>query len=649
MSDGSESGSGSGGRPPRAILLQSSGALAAAGVLVLCGESARLFEQHVEIQRVSWFCGENADWLPFLPWLLLAPLFWIGWRGSANAAASSRDVSGQAVHCGRSRVPMNLTRHVLRIGGGVLVAACAFLASRYVGQQFGTLPPAYHDEYSYLFQAETFRAGRVSFPGFEPMPELFDQVHVLNEGRFASRYFPGTGLWIAVVGRMAGPYFGHWVAGMLVAWSVYQIGCELSGVGVGLLAGVLTAASPGLALFSNLLLAHHPTLVGLMVFIWQFCVMLRTGGWSNGLAAGIALAYAMLCRPMTAFGVALPFGAYFGWWLLTGLPRFGEDDEDPTTHAQQRAAVRQRVWLSLSLAAPLAAGLSACCWYNREITGDALLTPYQLYTNVYTPRHDYGFNNVIRGEQHLGPKVLDNYDRWAENLTPALAMRNVQRRLAASLRWTLGIVPLAMGAMALLLLRAGPRGTVDCTRTSITGWRLIGCAIVSLHAVHVPYWFEGIMGWHYVFESAPLWLLLFADATRRQISAWCDAGRPAMSIWWGGVIVIAVAVNWFTVIPLWPGRLPVGVAEIAFPRQKYGRFKSEAAWITRGRKSVVFVNADPADRHIDFVANSPALDDTILFARDRPGRTDLDAARRLFPDREAFLYDAASGRWQRVP
>src|SRR5690606_37132164 len=93
--------------------------------------------------------------------------------------------------------------------------------------------------------------------------------------------------------------------------------------------------------------------------------------------------------------------------------------------------------------------------FNRAITGDGWLTPYQQYTDVYTPRHVFGFNNVVRGEQHLGPKVLENYDEWAQNLTPALAARNVGRRIMFSMIWTLGIVPLTLAGLVFLL-------TVDC-------------------------------------------------------------------------------------------------------------------------------------------------------------------------------------------
>jgi hypothetical protein len=63
----------------------------------------------------------------------------------------------------------------------------------------------------------------------------------------------------------------------------------------------------------------------------------------------------------------------------------------------------------------------------------------------------------------------------------------------------------------------------------------------------------------------------------------------------------------------------------------------------------VFVEPDPTDRHIDYVVNTPALDAPILYARYRPDQTDLSAARRLFPDRDAWLYRAASDEWRRLP
>lgn len=583
-----------------------------------------------------WLCGEQADWLPFAPWLLLAPLVWrmrhqLAARRSSGPASSHAD-SG----LGASRPTPSATSNGRTAPGartwlmGFAVAGLSFGMSAWTAQQFvsltgaSNLPPAYHDEFSYLFQAQTFLAGRLWSPGFEPQPELFDQMHVLNEGRFASRYFPGAGLWMAPFVWLGHPWVGQWLAGALAALFVFWTGWEVGGTCTACLCGLLCALSPGVLLFSNLLLAHHPTLVGLTLFTWMYLRAERTGRFRDSLCGAVGLTFAMLCRPMTAFGVGLPFGAALAWRLLTGNAAAGLS--------------RRRLSIIVAWGAPLLAGFGMLLAYNAAITGDPWLSPYQLYTRTYTPRHVYGFYNVTRGEQHLGPKVLDNYDRWAEELTPALAVHNVQRRLIASMRWTLGIVPVAAAALVLLASRS----------VRSRGVGLIAAAIASLHAVHVPYWFEGIMGWHYVFESAPLWLILVGEATRRLCAAWRQSGHSMMCWWWGGVLATAVCVNLVPAEPLWRGRLAAGIDEVSFSRRRYAAFFETANALARRRPIVVFVEPDPADRHIDYVVNEPSLSGPVLIARHRPDRLELDRARRLFPDREAYLFRAATREWQRV-
>ena len=568
----------------------------------------------------GWFFGRDAYSGPWLLVLLLAPILWnFRWDlPAARMRAAWRGWMAEPFGETQGRGAVAALRAAVLT---VLVAGVAFVASRAVDAKFGDLPPAYHDEFSYLFQAKTFLAGRVSYSSFEPRPELFDQVHVLNEGRFASRYFPGVGLWMAPFLALGDPQLGYAVAHALTAALLFWIGRDLAGNGVGLLAGLLFAVSPGMLLFSNLLLAHHPTLLGLAVFLFAFVRLRKTFRVGWGLLAGLGLTFAMLCRPMTAAGVGLPFGLWFAWWWLRGGT------------GESARPVGTRWLLALSLGLPLVGGIAGMLAYSAAITGSPLVTPYQLYTDVYTPRHVYGFNNVVRGEQKLGPKVMENYDRWAENLTPALAAKNVGVRLKQSMRWTLGIVPLGLAA-AVLLVTARSSGSTD--------WRLLAAAIVSLHVVHIPYWFSGIMGWHYVLESAPLWLLLFAEATRRLFRAWRDE-EPWMPLWWSTVIGMALALNLLTVPPLWPGRLPVGIAEVEYPRSRYARFYELVRGAVGGGRAVVFVEADPSDRHMDYVVNDPSLDGPVLYARFRPDRMDLREMRGLFPDRSAWLFRAASG------
>jgi hypothetical protein len=641
-------------------------------LLAVCGAEASRWLDPVSREEAltGWVAGREPDWLPFLPWLLAAPLFW--WGFSRRRASSSP--SPAVLPLFRSGSPAAPDRHShagIAWLGAVLVFATAFLMSCWTGTRFEGMPPAYHDEYSYLFQARTYLAGRLWFPSFAPLPELFDQMHVLNEGRFASRYFPGVGLWMAPFLLWGDPWLGHQLAQALAAMLIFWTGRELASTTVGLLAGLLFALSPGLVLFSNLLLAHHPTMLGLTLFLWAFVRWMRSDESEPGekrnrwllLIAGCGLAFAMLCRPMTAAGFGLPFGIVFFWWWMTGGQRDTGDSGDGETQETKgirsiapsplsphppvsfvppsrlaAGCFRERTVAALVLSTPLLIGVILILICNRQITGDAFTTPYQLYTDIYTPRHVYGFNNVVRGERQLGPKVLENYDRWAENLTPALAVRNVGSRLLNSGRWTLGIVPLALAGLVFLLTpRLGDRR-----------WWLVLLAILSLHLAHVPYWFEGIMGWHYVFETAPLWLLVFAEGTRRLFLTWRDRGQRGMIWWWSVLILLAVSVNLWTVPPVWPGRLDRAAAEVAYPRRQYAEFRERIEELRQGRSVIVFVLPDPTDRHIDYVTNPPDLSGPVLIARLRD-RSQLSEAAKLFPERTILLYDAQTGRFESPP
>lgn len=615
----------------------------------------------------------NLDSTPYF-WLLLAAplcaLFRTRGAGNTGERAASEPATSRP-----ETPPISRGRAA---AAAALVTFAAWSSSAWIAARptdmksnvrFGSLPPAYHDEFSYLLQARTYLSGRWSLPGNSERPELFDQVHVLNEGAFASRYFPGTGAWMAPFVAAGHPYWAPRIAACLAALCLLAAGCELGGLRLGFLAGLLTALSPGIALFSNLLLAHLPTLVGLGVFLAAMLRFMRKPKWPWALTAGIGLSFAMLCRPMTAAGFALPFGV----WMLVWATR------------STGTSLRSRAGAVAAMGVPLVAGFALMAAQNQEVTGDWRTSPYQQYTEIYTPRHVFGFDNVVRGERRLGPKVLEEYDRWAENLTPALAVRNVFHRIVASGQWTLGLVPLLMS------------GVVFCglTRHEDARWKWIGLSILSLHAVHVPYWFDGIMHWHYVFETAPLLLLLTAGATCTLLRAWRDEGRSMLSVWWLGLLMMALATAyvsgdffvlfsltaaaalataaaasmgppnrrpdrrlaagltvlaaafggamWFSPAPLWPlARLDAAISEIGFSRMKYAAFRDRTRRAAHGRAALVLVVPDAADRHIDYVTNDDGLDARVLIGR-YPKDGDVASVARAFPERAMLVFDAASG------
>lgn len=498
-----------------------------------------------------------------------------------------------------------------------------------VGGSFRGMPPAYHDEYSYIFQAKTFLAGRLYFRPHS-LPEFFDQMHVLNDGGvFASRYFPGVGLWLAPWLAIGHPYWGQYLAGGLVVVMVFWIGRELgsaldgathettggsgrsSEFAIGLLAALFCAISPAMLLFGNLLLSHHPTMLGLAVFLLCYVRALRSEALVWPIGGGIGLCFAMLCRPLTAFGFALPFGVHLGWLALRGgLPR-------------------SRVRLTAALA-PVLAGVIVLAGYNTAITGSPLRSPYGLYTQIYTPHHGYGFHNVSRGEKLAGPKVLQNYNRWAEELTVPRAFELLGRRIAASSAWSIGWVSLAwLGGVTLVVLVRFP-----------VQWKLLAASILGLHAVYFPFGFEGIFELSYVFESVPVLCLLAAGVCVWLGRCWRQRGRRGRLVWLVAFLVFG-----------WSGpfiRLAIGIGEVHYSRQYYAAFDERLKAAGVRPPALVFISPDPKYQHLDLVTNSPSLNDPILRVRANTVNSKRELV-TMYPDREVWWFDAQSNFFIRLP
>ncbi len=638
----SSSDSGSHAAPrDRALSVGWAIGLLAAGLIVLSAEVERA--SGLEGGVLEWLFDMNVDSTPFALLLLVLPVVWC-----VRAPILSR-VPQWLSRCGcwlsRGRDSgRDLPAVLLAVAVGLLAYGnCQRLASTPVGTQqveFGSLPPAFHDEFSYLFQAETLKLGQWSTASHPQAARLFDQMHVLNEGRFASRYFPGTGLWIVGCGMLgAQPLTAYWIATALIAAFAFAIGRELSNNGAGLLAGLLVALSPGIGLFGNLILGHQPTLVGLSVFVGAFLRLQRKlqrgcaasesllrGTLSSGLVAGSGLAFAMLCRPMTAAGVGLPFGVWLAVWIVRRC------------RAKRFAGV---VPVVSGFAVPLAIGFGVLIAQNVAITGRAFKSPYSLYTELFTPRHMYGFNNVERAQPLLTERVLEHYDQWAENLTLTLAAKNVGMRTLASSVWTLGLVALVVsvsvfGAVHVTRWR---RGSAESGR-----WLLILSAILSLHVAHVPYWYDGIMHWHYVFESAPLLCLIAAESASLLCDWFRRNERQWMTVWWGAVLTVSVMINQIELPPFWPtARVQAGLSELAFAKLKHADFRNAIARGVREHPALVLVKHDPSDRHIDYVLNSPTLAGPVLIGRlPAAGMNETETLRlaaSAFPERTIYVLD----------
>src|SRR6185437_5677751 len=78
-----------------------------------------------------------------------------------------------------------------------IVLAIGVISALTFSYEWGTLHelPLVHDEAAYLLQARLFAAGKWSDSA--PIPEFFEQPHVLVAPRYAAKYPPGNSLALA--------------------------------------------------------------------------------------------------------------------------------------------------------------------------------------------------------------------------------------------------------------------------------------------------------------------------------------------------------------------------------------------------------------------------------------------------------------------
>ncbi len=102
----------------------------------------------------------------------------------------------------------------------VTVILCLF-ANLYL---FGIPQPSIHDEFSYLLGGDTFANGRFANPE-HPKKEFFHTFHVLQSPVYASKYPPGSFLFIAIGIWLGNPFFGIWIQALVfgnaMLWACY--------------------------------------------------------------------------------------------------------------------------------------------------------------------------------------------------------------------------------------------------------------------------------------------------------------------------------------------------------------------------------------------------------------------------------------------
>jgi hypothetical protein len=472
--------------------------------------------------------------------------------------------------------------------------------------------PIFHDEAAYVLQAGIFAHGRWADPA-PPLPEFFEQMHVLVEPVRAAKYFPGHSLLLApavAVGLTAGiPLllaFGS--ASLLVVLSR-----RLANGWVALFAWLVWLAAPGGLRFRPTFLSEVTT-----DFLWLAGWWALLRWWESGrprflVTLAACIGWAAITRPLTALLYAIPVGAVVLW-----------------------KAAAERRWRAVGLAALVGVAiLGLVPLWSARTTGSWRTTPLAIYTRTYLPFDRLGFSaDPTPPKRALPPDMQAIYEKF-QNLgaehartSPAAVLGT---RVAALGTAVWGSSRLLFGALAVVGLCVLPRRALPAVLAAAL--LPIGYVLYS----HIPDWSVYYLESHSVLAfltGLGLWAVLtFGEsAATARGRAW----RTAAAAGAAAVLVMLVVLR---------------AGERSDERRSYGAgqlaFRKTIAGLSG--PSVVFVRYGPGhDPHRALVVNPPDLERArVWIAHDRG----VDDARLLgvVPDRTPWLYDEARGALVAMP
>lgn len=363
-----------------------------------------------------------------------------------------------------------------------------------------TPAPRVHDEFGYLLEADTFAHGRLKNPT-PPMWTHFETFHEFFQPAYMSKFPPAQGAALALGQLIAKPITGVWLTTAFAYAAILWM--------------LLAWLPPRWALPVSLLLLLNPAILMWNWMYWGGSIALGAGALvlgsyrrladpachesriSTGILAGIGMGLLALSRPYEGFVLSVTVIAL----LLFDLAR------------------TRRLSGLWAAAAPAVAMVALAggfiLFYNKSITGHALLMPYVLYERTYDAAPLFLWQKLPPIPGILPSAMHDFY-------LGARAYAGSQQTLAgfchAAWGKLLSFGPLFWDGAALIFLAAAPLAV----RRDPWLWRAGFILLASAGAIA----FSNYVFPHYVAPALPLVFVLLGVCMQR-VWRWKLRNRPA--------------------------------------------------------------------------------------------------------------------------
>jgi hypothetical protein len=475
--------------------------------------------------------------------------------------------------------------------------------------------PVLHDESAYLFQAQTFAAGRVGGPT-PRLPEFFQQLHILVAPRYASRYPPGFAAALAPAVWLGVPALVPVLLAGLTAASLFSLARSLSGTGVAILTWLVWLSSSSVLTWTSSYLSQ--TLTGALWLLgWLALIEWRRSRRQVWLyTIGAAVGWMAVTRPLTALAFTLPIVIVLGVDIARG--RLG------LRHATGSAALA----LVIVLALPV---------HNHAVLGDWRTMVWSAWATQYAPSERLGFGVA---EAKPTRDLPGEFAAFNADFAPVYEQHTVAAIPSMIGKRLMLIVEAMFGGGRIVLGLAALVGLVFVRRESAVAL----ASFVLLLAAHLPF---GHAPWAlYYSETLPV-LAFFAA---QGIAALVRYALPRTEGFEAGTARTR-ATAWTMIGALLALHLATQVTAVR--TEKRARMEAPRRFAERARALdagplIVFVRYGPRHAvHQSLIANEPDLSRARVWTVHDRG-ADNRRLMAAFPDRAAYLFDEGRGTFVRL-
>ena len=274
-----------------------------------------------------------------------------------------------------------------------------------IGVRLAVLPllpvpvPGIHDEFSNLLLGDTLAHGRLANPP-HPMWISFESFHINWVPTYSSKYPPGQGAILALGQLLGHPWIGVLLSTAAMCAAILWMLQAWLPARWAFLGAVLVALKFGIASYwINSYWGGAVAATGGALVLGAMPRVVRRARTRDTLLLGLGIAILANTRPYEGLLFCIPIAGWFLWWLA------GKTKSSMPPHTRI-----VRVLAPLAVILLLTIGFIG--YYNRRVTGSALLFPHVLNSRTYRSTGLFLWDQPKQPITYHNQQFEDFYNGW---------------------------------------------------------------------------------------------------------------------------------------------------------------------------------------------------------------------------------------------